>query len=310
MLKRTVLIVLLSIIGIGRAKPFDMLGLYVKTQQGTYKGATLDGGRQWLGIRYAAPSTGELHFSPTQPPSDLTNVRDATQFGSACIQAQTAYAFHQGTEDCLFLNIYAPDNSTASSELPVMIWIHGGGFINGAGSDFISTNLSRTANAVVVTLNYRLGPFGWLALDSLSEEQDGASGNYGLMDQRAVFQWVKNNIANFGGNPNLVTIFGQSAGGESVLSHVAAAPGDLFQRAISHSAPAGSNLTGNAKHHFQAKPRCLRDRRRLWQRHWSGPGRVFVGPACRTSSVSCQRDMESAQVRSILESNYPSAHTA
>jgi len=207
-----------------------------------FNGSVLDGGQQWLNIRYAAPSTGELRFAPTQPPPNFTDVRDATQFGSACLQAKTSYDVHRGSEDCLFLNIYAPGNSTALSQLPVMIWLHGAGFINGAGNDFVSTNLSRTANTIVVTVNYRLGPFGWLALDSLSEEQDGASGNYGLINQIVAFQWAKNNIVNFGGNPNLVTIIGQSAGGESVLAHVAAAPRGLFQRAVSHSSPAGLNL--------------------------------------------------------------------
>ena len=102
-------------------------------------------------------------------------MHDATQFGSACIQANTSYGVQRGSEDCLFLNIYTPGDSMASSGLPVMIWLHGGGFIDGAGNDFASTNLSRTANAIIVTVNYRLGPFGWLALDSLSQYQDGAS---------------------------------------------------------------------------------------------------------------------------------------
>src|ERR1700689_5388494 len=117
-----------------------------------------------------------------------------------------------------------------------MLWLHGGGFVNGSGNDFNGRFLAATARAIVVTVNYRLGPFGWLALQSL--EQDGSSGNYGLMDQVAALKWVNRNIAAFGGDPHDVLLFGQSAGGESVLAQLASPlAAGLFERAEVESAP-------------------------------------------------------------------------
>jgi para-nitrobenzyl esterase len=168
-------------------------------------------------------------------------VRQATRFGSACLQSATQYDVHRGSENCLYLNIYAPGRHAGRQRLPVMVWLHGGGFINGSGNDFNGRFLAATARAIVVTVNYRLGPFGWLALKSL--EQDGTSGDYGLMDQVAALKWVKRNIAAFGGNPHDVLLFGQSAGGESVLAQLASPlAAGLFQRAEIESAPTALTL--------------------------------------------------------------------
>jgi para-nitrobenzyl esterase len=193
-----------------------------------------------LGVPYASSPIGNLRFRPPTSEMSWTGIRNATHFASPCLQAKTEYVKAQeGSEDCLYLNIYSPPNS-AQQKLPTIVWLHGGGFINGSGNAFNGTYLAETANAVVVTVNYRLGPFGWLALPSLAAESpDHATGNYGLLDSIAALKWVKGNIASFGGDPDRVTIAGQSAGGEQVLALLASpyAKG-LFQRAISMSAPA------------------------------------------------------------------------
>jgi para-nitrobenzyl esterase len=219
----------------------------VATAQGAVRGAVTVTGSHWLGIPYAAPPTGERRWKPPAAADSWTGVRPATQAAPACLQDTTDYAQGQGSEDCLYLNVYAPPGTTTTSKLPVIAWMHGGGFINGTANDWDGSYLAQTANAIVVTINYRLGPFGWLALDSLAAEQNGASGNYGLMDQTAAFAWIKNNIAAFGGNGGNLTITGQSAGAESVFAHLAS-PGSagLFQKAISMSAPAAVSLPAAA----------------------------------------------------------------
>jgi para-nitrobenzyl esterase len=191
------------------------------------------------GIPYAAPPVGALRFRPPAPPQRWRGVRDATRFASACLQAATAYDPAQGAEDCLYLNVYRPPAARSAGALPVIVWLHGGGFMNGSGNAFDGTRLATSANAVVVTVNYRLGPFGWLALPSLAAETpDGTTGNYGLLDSIAALQWVKRNIAALGGDPARVTVAGQSAGGEQVLALLSSdAATGLFSRAISMSAP-------------------------------------------------------------------------
>ena len=171
-------------------------------------------------------------------------MRDATRFASASLQAKTEYDGAQGSEDCLYLNVYKPAAANDSFPLPVMLWLHGGGFVNGSGNAFNGAFLAQTANVIVVTVNYRLGPLGWLALPSLAAEaEDHSTGNYGLLDSIAALKWVKRNIPFFGGDAGRVTIFGQSAGGEQVLALVASPlAAGLFHRAISMSAPAGLSL--------------------------------------------------------------------
>lgn len=233
----------LTFLPMGSAAASSPVHAQVTTAQGAVLGSVTAAGSHWLGIPYAAPPTGDRRWKPPAAAAPWTGVRQATQAAPACLQDTTDYAHGQGSEDCLYLNIYAPPRTTTHSKLPVIVWMHGGGFINGTGNDWDGTHLAQTADAIVVTINYRLGPFGWLALDSLAAEQNGASGNYGLMDQTAAFTWIKNNIAAFGGNGSNLTITGQSAGGESVLAHLAS-PGSagLFQKAISLSAPAAVRL--------------------------------------------------------------------
>ena len=216
----------------------------IQTDKGKVRCSQFDTHLEGLGIPYAAPPLGDLRLRAPVEHAGWTDVRDATRFGSASLQAKTEYDGKQGSEDCLYLNVYKPRAATDGSPLPVMMWLHGGGFVNGSGNAFNGAFLAQTANVIVVTVNYRLGPLGWLALPSLAAEaEDHSTGNYGLLDSIAALKWIKRNISSFGGDAGRVTIFGQSAGGEQVLALVASPlAAGLFHRAISMSAPAGLSL--------------------------------------------------------------------
>jgi para-nitrobenzyl esterase len=191
------------------------------------------------GIPNAAPPVDELRFKPPQPPASRTGTLEALHFGPSCIQDEI---FGSGgkskafSEDCLTLNIWRPQKSGI---FPVMFWIHGGGYLNGAGTYemYRGANLAATRDVVVVTINYRLGALGFLALPELAQEDpNGSTGNYGFLDQVAALKWVRDNIANFGGDPNNVTIFGESAGGGSVCELLGSPrAAGLFHRAIIES---------------------------------------------------------------------------
>ncbi len=187
------------------------------------------------GIPFAAPPVGELRWKAPQASTAWQGVRTADQFGNTCPQLMRNTA--SGSEDCLFLNVWTGANS-AKEKRPVFVWIHGGRFIFGAGSQplFDGEGLARKG-VIVVTFNYRLGVFGFLATPELTQESGhNASGNYGLLDQIAALQWVSRNIAAFGGDPNRVTIAGQSAGAGSVLQLVnSPLTRGLFRGAIAES---------------------------------------------------------------------------
>ena len=217
--------------------------LTVKTEQGKIHGKTINDGKvkAFLGLPYAAPPVGELRWKAPQPPAKWKDERDATKYGAHCAQGRVFedMVFQDAgmSEDCLFLNVYAPADATDKSKLAVMFWIHGGGFSGGASSeprhngDFLPLK-----GVVLVTINYRLGVFGFLATADLAKEANGAAGNYGLMDMIAALQWVKANIKNFGGDPDNVTIFGESAGSFAVSTLMASpmAKG-LFHKVIGES---------------------------------------------------------------------------
>jgi para-nitrobenzyl esterase len=223
--------------------------LTVKTEQGKARGKTINDGKvlAFLGLPYAAPPVGDLRWKAPQPPVKWKGERDATSFGAHCAQNHVFddLIFQDGgaSEDCLFLNIYTPAEASAKSKLPVMFWIHGGGYAGGASSeprhngDFLPLK-----GVVLVTINYRLGVFGFLATSGLAKEANGAAGNYGLMDMVAALRWVKVNIGNFGGDPDNVTIFGESAGSFAVSTLMASpAASGLFHKAIGESGAAFSN---------------------------------------------------------------------
>ncbi len=216
----------------------------VRLDQGSLAGRMVPGGtvQAFLGIPYAAPPVGPLRWRPPQPARGWTGVRDATRPGFACMQAVPASAAYGPSEDCLTLNVWTP-GATGRRPLPVMVFIHGGGFVFGSGAEpaYDGTALARRG-VVLVTLNYRLGVFGFLAHPALTRET-GTSGNYGLLDQVAALRWVQANIAAFGGDPHRVTLFGESAGGTSVAMLLATPPAaGLFQRAILQSPAIGWHL--------------------------------------------------------------------
>jgi para-nitrobenzyl esterase len=205
----------------------------IETTSGPVKGFMDGKTAEFLGIPYAAPPVGPMRWMPPQPFGKWHGVRHAYSFGNVCTQGST------GSEDCLFLNIYVPkfdkNIDKHNDGLPVMFWIHGGGLVTGAGSDYDPTPLLRPANVIVVTINYRLGYLGFFAQSALDSEGHDA-GNYGLMDQQFAMQWVQNNIKKFGGDPGNVTMFGESAGGHSVYCNLASpTAAGLFSKAIAES---------------------------------------------------------------------------
>ncbi len=199
----------------------------VYTNYGLVQGMTSPQGvGEWLGIPYAAPPVGSRRWAATQPPANFAGTYQATSFSSSCPQGVSQFGRPSMNEDCLYLNVFAPGSAKLQSSatplanpsnLPVMVWIHGGAFITGEGADYDGTPLVQTGGVIVVTINYRLGLLGFLANTAFAAtDPNGSSGNYGLQDQQAAIGWVKQNIASFGGNPNNITIFGESAGGASV----------------------------------------------------------------------------------------------
>ncbi len=202
------------------------------TANGTVRGSINGNTLTYLGIPYAAPPTGERRWAPPAAVANWSGSRDAKSFGPHCPQPATPFGEASVNEDCLYLNVYAPK---APGSYPVFVWFHGGAFYLGLSNTYDPTKLVEQG-LVVVTLNYRLGALGFMSHAALSAEQGGRSGNYGLMDQQAALRWVRDNIANFGGNRNNVTIAGESAGGFSVHSHIAS-PGSagLFHKAVAMS---------------------------------------------------------------------------
>jgi len=227
--------------------------LKVKTVQGSVQGKTLHEGkvRAFLGLPYAAPPVGELRWKAPAAPRAWKGVRQATEFGHHCVQgrvfADMIFPDAGPSEDCLVLNVYTPAEAKAGSKLPVMFWIHGGGYAGGAGSEPRHDGASLPTHGVVlVTINYRLGVLGFLNTTDLVKEGEGHAGNYGLMDMVAALRWVKANIAQFGGDAGNVTIFGESAGSFAV-STLMASPmaAGLFHKAIGESGGAFSTLLGS-----------------------------------------------------------------
>jgi para-nitrobenzyl esterase len=207
----------------------------VATAEGPVDGFSKNGVSQFLGIPYAKPPLGNLRWMPPQPAAKWTAVRGATKFGPTCAQVTTLGPFASppnSNEDCLYLNVFTPD---LKGKLPVLVWIHGGGYVDGASNDYDPTKLVTKGKLVVVTFNYRLNLFGFLAHPAL-EKAGSASGNYGIMDVQAALKWVQQNIAAFGGNPGNVTLGGQSAGAGATAANVLS-PGakGLFHRAIFQS---------------------------------------------------------------------------
>ena len=208
--------------------------LVVSTADGQVRGKQAGSTDDYLGIPYAAPPVGSLRWQPPQPPARWHGIRAATKFGPHCPQSAGVFGRPSTSENCLYLNVFRPAKQRGS-DLPVMVWIHGGAYVAGESDDYNPSAL--VANGViVVTINYRLGALGFLADSALATRPGGPTGDYGLMDQQAALRWVQHNIRAFGGNPANVTIFGESAGGQSVLLQlISPTARGLFAKAIAES---------------------------------------------------------------------------
>ncbi|HLH10521.1 MAG TPA: carboxylesterase family protein [Methylovirgula sp.] len=214
-------------------------GPLVQTQEGPVQGFLKNGVAEFLGIPYAAPPVGNLRWRPPEKHASWTKVLQATAYGPTCAQITELGVFAgppNNNEDCLYLNVFSPDVNPADKEkLPVIVWIHGGGNVDGESNDYDASKLAAQGHTVVVTLNYRLGLLGFFAHPAIDQEGH-LFGNYGILDQQFVLKWVQRNIASFGGDRNNVTVGGQSAGSEDTESNVISplAKG-LFNHAILQS---------------------------------------------------------------------------
>jgi para-nitrobenzyl esterase len=241
-----ILAIIITVFMLGASAKSVADPLTAKTQQGKVHGKTINEGkvRAFLGLPFAAPPVGNLRWKAPVPAAKWKGTRDATQYGARCVQRNVfkdmVFQDTGPSEDCLYLNVFSPANAKSRSKLPVMFWIHGGGYAGGSASeprhngDFLPTK-----GVVLVTINYRLSVFGFLATSELAKEANGEAGNYGILDMIAALQWVKANIAQFGGDPGNVTIFGESAGSFAVSTLMASpiAQG-LFHKAIGESGAA------------------------------------------------------------------------
>ncbi len=249
------------------------------TQNGPVTGIVAEGMQEFLGIRYAAPPVGAMRWQPPQPVADSMATHMATSFGPHCAQPVSAYGVASNSEDCLYLNVYTPSPAAAArtSKLPVMVWIHGGALIAGESDSYDPVRLVDTGNIVFISINYRLGYFGYLATAGLDTEGHVAA-NYGLLDQQFALDWVRRNIAGFGGDPNRVTVAGESAGGLSTLSNLVSPTAyGLFNRAIVQSGTYALTLPT------------------LSQAETSG-ATIAAGLGCAPTDTACLRSASVAQV--------------
>ncbi|CAN5365478.1 carboxylesterase/lipase family protein [soil metagenome] len=212
-------------------------GLEVDVTGGRVRGVDLDGLRHWRAIPYAAPPTGDRRFRSPQPVEPWHDVRDAAAFGPVSHQVATLARVPM-SEDCLTLNVIAPREPT--ERMPVMVFIHGGAYTTGSSREIphLGEALVREGGVVFVNLNYRLGALGYLDFTEFSTPERPLESNLGLRDQVAALRWIQDNIRQFGGDPDNVTVFGESAGGNAVTTLLAVpAASGLFARAIAESAP-------------------------------------------------------------------------
>jgi para-nitrobenzyl esterase len=199
----------------------------ISTKSGQIAGTQLPSGvKAYLGIPFAAPPVGPLRWAPPQPVS-WPGIRNADRKEAACIQVLRPHNINHyfgeeaTSEDCLYLNLWAPAEASPASKLPVVVFIYGGGFtIGSSGMANYDGAAMAAKGAIVINFNYRVGAFGFMAHPELSKEQGGHSGNYGLMDQIAALRWIQENVARFGGDPDKVVILGQSAGASSVAAQI------------------------------------------------------------------------------------------
>ena len=229
---------------LGGASAKAASGPVVQVATGTVQGFITNNVAEFLGIPYAAPPIDALRWKPPQAAAAWKGTRQATTYGSTCAQITTLGVFAgpaNSNEDCLFANVFTP-NLQNTAKLPVIVWIHGGGNLDGESNDYDGSKMASQGSTVVVTFNYRLNLMGFLAIPSLDAEGHNF-GNYGLLDQQMMLNWVRQNIANFGGDPDNVTLGGQSAGAEDTgLAMLSPLASGTFQRGICESFCPTSNL--------------------------------------------------------------------
>ncbi|MFF4444085.1 carboxylesterase/lipase family protein [Streptomyces sp. NPDC001502] len=212
----------------------------VTVAQGALRGQSRDGAQEFLAVPYAAPPVGDARLRAPAPAPRWHGVREATRQSPACLQFSPFGLSDPAavSEDCLYLDVYRPRTARPGARLPVIVWMHGGAYSQGTGTQFGGRTMADLTQSVVVSINYRLGQLGYLALPELGRENALRSGSFGLMDQLAALRWTRENIGAFGGNPGSVTISGQSAGSGSVCALLAAPPAaGLFHRAVLQSGP-------------------------------------------------------------------------
>ncbi|ANI80124.1 carboxylesterase/lipase family protein [Sphingobium sp. EP60837] len=210
----------------------------VEIDSGPVRGIVRQGMLAYLGVPYAAPPLGELRWMPPQRPERWSEVRDCSEYGNDSLQDADLGVFARagGDEDCLYLNVFVPQHAHVGDKgLPVMVWIHGGATRVGSGRDYDPSKIVLQGNTIVITFNYRLGILGYFSHPEIDAEGH-PFGNYGVLDQQLVLDWVQRNIAAFGGDPGNVTVFGESSGGNSTFGHIISPLSKgKFQHAISMS---------------------------------------------------------------------------
>lgn len=233
--------------------------------QGRLVGQLHDGAEEFLGVPYAAPPVADRRFRPPQAAPRWSGTRDATRQAPACPQF-SPFGLRDPenvSEDCLYLDVYRPRHTRAGDRLPVLLWVHGGGYSQGTGTQFGGRTMADLTGSIVVSINYRLGQLGYLAAPELTRDNAFNSGSYGLMDQLAALAWTRDNIAAFGGDPVGITLWGQSAGSGSICAMLASPrAAGLFARAVLQSGPCtllstpGSRQAADEARAFSAAAGC------------------------------------------------------
>lgn len=273
------------------------------------------GSHVWLGVPYAAPPVGALRWRAPAPATPITGRREALAFGAHCPQLASPLGGVEGregslsgSEDCLFLNVYAPrmESADAARKRPVMVWIHGGGNVVGLADNYDGGRLAQTQDVVVVTVNYRLGPLGWFRHASLREgaSPEDQSGNYGTLDLIEALRWIQQNIAAFGGDPSSVTIFGESAGGRNVATLLLSPEASgLFHRAIVQSGSTERAAVSEAENfHDDAEPGHRRSSNEALAQLLIADGKAADAGAARAVIAA----MPAAELATYLRSKTPS----
>lgn len=266
----------------------------VSTAHGPVKGVQRTGMRSFFAVPFAKPPVGALRWTAPVPPEPWTVPREATQSASPCLQTSASpFRLANDSEDCLYLDVHVP--AEATGPLPVMVWIHGGAFNTGGTATYADPSPLVSQGVIVVNIAYRLGAMGFLGHPALADA-DGATGNYGMMDQQAALAWVQANIAAFGGDKANVTIFGESAGGMSVMTHLAS-PGskDLFAKAIVQSGAYGANTQLSAEQLKTASTTVVTE------------ALAAANVSCETVDAACLRALPEAAVRTQLAASFNKA---